>query len=358
MKRAVKVSLKFSTAKKLRRLDHLLRRLRKLTNCYIDLIWVSGGELNAATLNALPSTLGYRQRSDCLKYALEIIASTRASAKALAIEPRKPVLKRSFKFSSLTATIEIGKGSFDYVLKISGVVPGKRIALPFKSHKRLNYWLGKPGCRLLNGCVVKGNEAILWIDVPDLPVKTEGDELGIDLGYNKLLADSDGGMYGARIKELCEKVRRKQPGGQGKQRARRERDQYIRSSVKQLPWDRVRLVGVEHLKNLKLGKKPNRSKNFRKRMAPWTYCQAIERIEQLATENRVLVVAVNPRNTSKECPICGSVSSENRRGEKFNCTHCGHAADADTNGAVNIIARTRGNSRQPMVAGSSKAQTS
>lgn len=358
MKRAVKVSLKFATAKKLRRLNYLLRRLRKLTNQYIDLLWESGGALDASTLNAIPSVLGYRQRSDCLKYALEIIAATRASAKALSKEPSRPVLKRSFKFSSLTATVEPGKGSFDYVLKISGLVPGKRIVLPFKSHKRLNHWLAKPDACLLNGCVIKGTEAILWIDIPDLPVKTEGEQLGIDIGYNKLLADSDGAMYGTRIKELCQKVRRKEPGSQGKQRACRERDQYIREAVKQLPWGRIKLVGVEQLKGLKRGKKPNRSKAFRKRLAPWTYRQALTRIEQLAQENRVRLASNDPRNTSRECPLCGSVSAENRVGEKFCCTRCGHAADADTNGARNILARTTGNSRQPMVAGSSKAETS
>ena len=90
MKRSVKVSLKFATSTKLRRLDHLIRRYRKLTNQYIDFIWEHGGILNANTLNAVPSLLGYRQRSDCLKYALEIIVSTRASAKILGKEPAKP----------------------------------------------------------------------------------------------------------------------------------------------------------------------------------------------------------------------------------------------------------------------------
>src|SRR6266511_5983739 len=141
MQRAVKVSLKFATAKKLRRLDHLTRRLRRLTNRYIDHLWNGDGGLDAATLNAVFCPhLSYRQRSDCLKYALEIIATTRASAKVLGKEPSKPVLRRSFKFSSLTATVEVGKGSFDYVLKISGLVAGKRMVLPFKSHKRLNHW--------------------------------------------------------------------------------------------------------------------------------------------------------------------------------------------------------------------------
>jgi len=313
MQRSIKVSLKFATAKKRRRLDHLLRRLRKLTNCYIDLIWERGGALDAATLNAVTCPhLSYRQRSDCLKYALEIIAGTKASAAALGKVASKPRLKHSFKFSSLTATVERGRGCFDYVLKISSVFPGKRLVLPFRSHVRLNYWLGKPGAKLLGGCIIKGGEAILWIRVADEPVKAEGGQLGIDIGYNKLLADSDGGNYGARIKELCEKVRRRQPGRQGKRRARKERDDYIRWAVKQLPWGRLRVLAVEDLKHLKRGKKANRSKQFRKRLAPWSYRQALMRIEHLAQENRVHLAFVNPRNTSRQCPICGSVAKENR----------------------------------------------
>ncbi len=352
MQRSIHLSLKFVTARKRRRLNHLLHRLRKLTNRYINHLWDYGGELDAATLRAVSCVhLGYRQRSDCLKYALEIVAAAKKSATALGVTPSKPRLRRSFKFSSLTATVERGRGCFDYVLRISGVVPGKRIVLPFRSHARLNHWLGKPGAKLLNGCIVQRDRVVLWVRLPDEPPKTEGDELGIDIGYNKLFTDSDKGKYGEHIKDLCMKVGRRKPGSEGKRRARKQRDDYIRWAVKQLPWGRIRLLAVENLKHLKRGKKPNRSKQFRQRIAPWTYCQVIARIEQLAPENRVRLVFVNPRDTSRTCPLCGKVAKENRVGERFCCIVCGYSADADYVGARNVIARTTRNSRQPMVAG-------
>lgn len=351
MQRSVKVSLKFGTAKKLRHLNHLLRCMRKLTNEYIDHIWANGGALDAATLNAIPcSHLSYRQRTDCLKYALEVIDSTRASAAALGVDSTKPILKHAFKFSSLTCTVEKGKGVFDYVLKISSLIPYKRIVIPFKSHKRLNYWLSQPLAKLLNGCTTDGKTATLWIKLPDLPIKTEGDELGIDIGYNKLLADSEGNFYGTEIKRICEKVRRKKPGSKGKRRSQAERKDYINRTVKQIPFHRLSVIAVENLTNLKRGKKPNRSKEFRKRLAPWSYCQALVRIEQIAAENRVRRLVVDPRHTSQECPICKWVARENRRGEKFRCTRCSYTADADTTGARNVIGRTRRTSQQPMVA--------
>ncbi|MGW7089221.1 RNA-guided endonuclease InsQ/TnpB family protein [Streptomyces sp. NPDC054871] len=50
------------------------------------------------------------------------------------------------------------------------------------------------------------------------------------------------------------------------------------------------------------------------------------------------VIAVDPRNTSRTCPQCGHVCSENRpTQEKFHCVSCGHQAHADTVGAINVL---------------------
>ncbi|WP_318212534.1 MULTISPECIES: transposase [unclassified Streptomyces] len=50
------------------------------------------------------------------------------------------------------------------------------------------------------------------------------------------------------------------------------------------------------------------------------------------------VMAVNPRNTSRQCPECGHTAKENRpTQEKFHCQACGHHAHADTVGALNVL---------------------
>jgi putative transposase len=100
---------------------------------------------------------------------------------------------------------------------------------------------------------------------------------------------------------------------------------------------------------LKKGKQKNRSKRFRKAIAPWAYRQVMTRIPMLAQENRVRLVAVNPRDTSRTCPHCGSVARENRRGENFRCISCNYSADADHVGALNVLAKTLGNSQERMV---------
>ena len=52
------------------------------------------------------------------------------------------------------------------------------------------------------------------------------------------------------------------------------------------------------------------------------------------------LLRVNPCNTSRMCNECKHVSSENRQTqESFVCVKCGHAANADTNAALNILGR-------------------
>ncbi|MGN6317005.1 RNA-guided endonuclease InsQ/TnpB family protein [Trinickia sp.] len=50
-------------------------------------------------------------------------------------------------------------------------------------------------------------------------------------------------------------------------------------------------------------------------------------------------VAVPPRNTSRMCPHCGHISAENRKTQAlFACITCGHTANADHVGALNVLA--------------------
>jgi putative transposase len=50
-------------------------------------------------------------------------------------------------------------------------------------------------------------------------------------------------------------------------------------------------------------------------------------------------VAVDPKNTSRKCPCCGHVSKDNRKTQAlFACVACGHEANADHVGAINVLA--------------------
>ena len=107
------------------------------------------------------------------------------------------------------------------------------------------------------------------------------------------------------------------------------------------------MLAVEKIRNLKCGKKPTRSKSFRKALAPWTYAYVLERAQMKAAENRVLAVEVSPSYTSQTCPECGHRARQSRNNEKFSCVRCGHADDADIIGARNILAKALGEHMVP-----------
>ncbi|WP_407935831.1 RNA-guided endonuclease InsQ/TnpB family protein [Cupriavidus necator] len=51
-------------------------------------------------------------------------------------------------------------------------------------------------------------------------------------------------------------------------------------------------------------------------------------------------VAVPVANTSRMCPCCGHISADNRRTQAlFACVKCGHEANADHVGAINVLER-------------------
>jgi len=160
------------------------------------------------------------------------------------------------------------------------------------------------------------------------------------MGINKLIATSEEQAIGRDWRQTSARVRRRRPGSKRKRRARIARDHFINRAVKQLPWHRLRAIGFEELNGLKRGKSQTRGKNFRKAAAPWTYRRVRQRIECLASENRVLPVAVDPRGTSRTCPACGKDDRRNRKGELFRCIACDYKGDADFVGARNVLTKT------------------
>ena len=60
-------------------------------------------------------------------------------------------------------------------------------------------------------------------------------------------------------------------------------------------------------------------------------------IKRIANKNDIMVSFVNPKYTSKQCPICGHISKNNRiTQEIFCCENCYHNDNADINAAINI----------------------
>jgi IS605 OrfB family transposase len=342
MRRACKVTLKYATVKKRRHVAALLEAYRVAVNFYIKSLWRERGKLDKPTLARLEHTrLSERYKSQALKQALDVVVSTRKAAKKIKKFVSCPIFKGAAILDAKFVTIEEGRGSFDLIIRLSGLHKGHRLTIPTKRTVVLNKWLGKLGAELLQGCALCVDGIVLWVKLPDRTMRTQGDVLAVDVGVNKLLVDSDGEQYGREFKPIRDKINRRKPGSKGRQRALRERENFFGRIINLLPWGRLKILGVENLKDLKRGKKKNRGKTFRKAIAPWTYRRVLARIGHKAQENRVHLVAVPPAYTSQTCPICRGVDRANRRGEMFLCIGCGYSADADYVGAQNILVRTQ-----------------
>ena len=343
MRRAVKLNLKYVTDAKRRRINALVQAYRAAVNFYIRSLWNERGKLNKETLARLPddrTRLSSRYKSQALKQALETVVSTKRSAKELGVPFKRPIFNGAATLDAKFVSVCLDKPSsyFDVFVRLSSLQKGRKITIPTKGTRVLRKWLNRPGASLVQGCSLSENHLIVWVECP-APEKTNGDDLGVDIGMCKLMSLSDGAHLGMNFRQVRDRVNRRKAGSKGKGQARRHRDQFIKQQVNRLPWYRIRMIAVEDLKNLKKGKKKSRGKNFRKATAPWSYRQVIEAIGQKAEEYGVHLVAVPPQFTSRTCPKCGTESSENRKGEVFRCVDCDYTADADTVGATNILSK-------------------
>lgn len=340
MRRACKVTLKFATASKRRSIAALLEAYRAAVNFYISSTWVERGSLDKATLARLSATrLSERYKSQALKQALEIVVATKKSAKALGKTASCPVFHGSAVLDAKFVTVEAGHGSFDLIVKISSLHKGHRITIPTKRTAVLNRW-SAVGV-IVQGCALSETGIVLWVDVSKQGHRVDGRVLGIDIGINKLVSDSDNNHYGREFKSVRDKIRRSKAKSKARYRHYDERTNLINRVLNQLPWTSLSVLGVEDLHDMKRGKHKRRGKSFRKAIAPWTYRRLLNRAGHKAEEHRVRLIAVPSAYSSQECPSCHTVSSDSRRGEKFQCVACNRSGDSDHFGALIVLDRTQ-----------------
>lgn len=193
------------------------------------------------------------------------------------------------------------------------------------------------------------------IDAPEPPPGKPDDYLGLDLGIVNLAVDSDGTTYsGAAIDHKCRvdahrrrnlqrkgtKAARRKLRQLGRKRSRYQRDinHIISKTVVRNATDTERGIALEDLKGIR--DRVTVTRRQRARHGNWSFHQLRSFIEYKAKTAGVLVIAVDPRNTSRTCPECGHCDRANRPNrDRFYCRACGLAAPADWIAARNIRAR-------------------
>ena len=254
------------------------------------------------------------------------------------LTPHKPIHSGdSMRISSAIADLQEPKESngFDAWLHLASIGNNIILDIPIKFHKHYRELASK--AERCNAYIVTKNYVQFSFERETGPKKDGNNIVGIDSGINALASTSEGKQYGKDIKSFIERSKRCKSGSKGKRRATNALRQRICEVAKEVIKD-VDLVVVEKLKgigrNTKL--KGRLSLNTRSSIGSWNYRYWLSRVEMNCEGNRVSFRTVLPYNTSRKCPACNHIDSNNRSGEIFKCQNCGHSDNADINAALNI----------------------
>jgi len=134
---------------------------------------------------------------------------------------------------------------------------------------------------------------------------------------------------------LLDKRLRKKRGSKAFKRASTEHRQLIDYELNRLPFERMKILVIENLTNIKKYK-------TNKKVLLWLVAYLVKRITAKCEEHRVLVDFVYPAYTSQTCPYCRIVKAANRVAESYRCSCSGfprNPLDADFVGAYNVRRR-------------------
>ncbi|GIV81360.1 MAG: transposase [Anaerolineae bacterium] len=192
-------------------------------------------------------------------------------------------------------------------------------------------------------------------EVDEPPVEDVDEFLGVDLGVVNIATDSDGTTYSGNVvnnvrhrhRRLRSKLQRK-----GTKSARRRlkklagKERRFATDVNHTVSKRIvaaakdtgRGIALEDLRGIRERVTVRRAQ--RVTLHSWPFYQLRTFVEYKAKLAGVPVIAVDPRNTSRTCPVCGCTDKRNRPSQAvFSCIQCGFSGPADYIAAVNIGSR-------------------
>jgi IS605 OrfB family transposase len=214
------------------------------------------------------------------------------------------------------------------------------------------------------------------VEVPEEPTVEPEDIIGVDMGIVNIAVDSSGKYYsGDHIRDVRDHnadlrsrlqavgnnhANRKSAGRHlkklsGKEsRFARNTNHVISKEIVQKAKGTSSAIALENLEGIRM--RTTVRKGNRYIHNSWSFHQLRSFIEYKAREAGIPVIAVDPHNTSRECPNCHAISRKNRpERSHFRCISCGLEGEADFIASLNI--RNRAAVNQPIVAGAIFDQT-
>lgn len=183
------------------------------------------------------------------------------------------------------------------------------------------------------------------------------DVLALDFGLNSLFVSNHGDLVGrgfrAKIEPLARRTDAEAARMQKSGRKPRDSDLYQRLVVRLramldtevnralnhlMALHRPRILAVELLdfRGMNIGRRMNRILSNCGRGA------VAKKLADLNERYGIDIHEVDAAYTSQTCSCCGYVDARQRKGEKFQCHHCGTRIHADVNGARNIAQAVTG----------------
>ena len=270
----------------------------------------------------------------CLgKQALEIVKSQRKKKKKV-----KPSFDRdTLNLDSRFVDIKFDNNTFDCWIKLNCI--GNKINIKLPSRKHIHFFKYK-GWTLKKSIRLRKGENGYFIDLyfhKDKPIlKSNGSTIGIDIGYKKLIVDSNGKKYDTGLESVYEKISRKKQGSKSFKRSLIERDNKINESINKIDFNPLKSIIAEDLKNVKSKSKGKIRKKFNNKLQRWSYSKVLNMLSFRCEEQGIDLVKINPAYTSQKCSKCGVICKSNRQGETYKCA-CGLIMDADINASINIL---------------------
>ena len=193
------------------------------------------------------------------------------------------------------------------------------------------------------------------VDVPDTEERKTLGWLGVDVGVVNIATTSDGKNFsGTHLNALRGRAfrLRKKLQAKGTKSAkrllkkRRRKESRFASHVNHVISKQIvtaaertgRGIALEKLDGIRARIRASRSQ--RRSLHSWAFADLQSKIGYKAKRAGVAVCFVDPRNTSRECRVCGHTEKANRKTrDRFACLACGHSADADANAASVIASR-------------------
>lgn len=101
-------------------------------------------------------------------------------------------------------------------------------------------------------------------------------------------------------------------------------------------------IAMENLQVKNMSKRGRGKRGLNRAILRNNWGEFREVLTYKAKYSEVGLTFVDPAYTSQTCSKCGNISKENRTTQsKFSCRACGHSMNADTNAAINILAKSK-----------------